>query len=100
MDLASFKEDLVCALGRPEEWRFDDEFRYLIHASTGIRVSSYGQTYRSGVTAAPYHQICNAPLQATTRCRDAVSAREAETRSKNEARDRKDFLYSFPGFRS
>lgn len=100
MDLASFKEDLVCALGRPEEWRFDDEFRYLIHASTGIRVSSHGQTYRSGVTAAPYHQICNAPRQAVYRCRSAVSARDAEARSKNEARDRQAFLDSFPGFQS
>ncbi len=103
MDMEKFKEDLACALGRPEEWRFDSESRFLVHTSTGIRVSSYGQVYRSetsGTTDAPYHQICSASLRATTYCRGAVVKREAESRRKNETRDRQAFLDSFLGFQS
>ena len=101
LDVAKFKEDLVCALGRPEEWvRMSTDGEWLLHSSTGIKVYAHGQTYRSGTTTSPYHLICTVSQRATTRCWSAVSKREAEVRRKNEKRDRQAFLDSFPGFRS
>ncbi|KKM71941.1 hypothetical protein LCGC14_1425450, partial [marine sediment metagenome] len=77
MNLAKFEEDLVCALGRPEEWHVGDGSQFLIHGSTGVKVYAHGQTYCSGSPRTPYHHICTAPQKTVTRCWSAVSKREA-----------------------
>lgn len=99
MDLARFEEDLICALGRPEEWRVHGTGEFLIHERTGIRVCWNGETYPFGTMRAPYARICTVPQKTIEKCRAAVSKREAIVISKNSARARKAFLDSFPGFR-
>lgn len=100
MNLARFEKDLVCALGRPEEWvicRADSE--WLQHRDSSIMVYASGGTYPKGATASPYNQICTAPQESVTRCWKAVSLREIEARHTNAIRDRTAFLNSFSGFR-
>ena len=93
MDLAKFKEDLVCALGRPEEWE-SAVAGTLLHRRTGIKVYASGNVYRSVAAL-----ICTVPQRMVNRCWSAVSKQETEARCRNSERDREAFLKSFPGFR-
>ncbi|KKL56709.1 hypothetical protein LCGC14_2242730 [marine sediment metagenome] len=99
MDVASFREDLICALGRPEEWCVGDGENFLVHSRTGTMVYPHGST--SVVSPSGFRvEICHVPRRTVSRCWVAVSERNREARSKEESRSLQRFLRAFQGFRS
>jgi len=95
LDLANFREDLVCALGRPEEWQEKDN--YLIHVATGTRVYPGGGTFGA---LASSEWICTVPVKKIDHCRREIHKRINDAANRCRQGKIKKFLDSFPGFRS
>ncbi len=99
MDVANFREDLVCALSRPEEWCVGPSTEFLVHSRTGTMVYAHGRT--RVVSPSGFHiEICHVPRKTVSRCWVAVVERNREARNKEESRGLQRFLRAFQGFRS
>lgn len=102
MDEATFKNQLLRALKKPEEWGINNDLLHHCRASVYIKApevrSGSNYIFARGPDMEKVYQLLGDWRQAAIRCHHQVSQREAQKQREREKARKEEFLLEFEGF--